>query len=76
MQDTRRQPSLQRRDSHHRRLRSTTGKLTVLVEHAFLYLSDKTYPPECTKNEKRSIRCKAEKLVIINGELFYKKKEV
>ena len=46
-----------------------------LVEHAFLYLNEKTYPPDCTKNEKRSIRRKAEKLVVVNGELFCKKKD-
>ena len=46
-----------------------------LVEHAFVYLTDKIYPPGCTKNEKRSIRRKAEKLTIISGELYYKKKD-
>ena len=46
-----------------------------LVEHAFIYLSDKTYPPECTKNEKRSTRRKAKKLTIVSGELYYKKKD-
>ena len=46
-----------------------------LVEHAFVYLTDKIYPPGCTKNEKKSIRRKAEKLTIISGELYYKKKD-
>ena len=46
-----------------------------LVEHAFVYLTDKIYPPGCTKNEKKSIRPKAEKLTIISGELYYKKKD-
>lgn len=46
-----------------------------LVEHAFYYITEKKYPPECTKNDKRSIRRKAEKLNVVNGELFYKKKD-
>ena len=46
-----------------------------LVEHAFYYITEKSYPPECTKNDKRSIRRKAEKLNVVNGELFYKKKD-
>ena len=45
-----------------------------LVENAFHYITDKTYSPECTKNEKHTRR-KAEKLVVVNGELFYKKKD-
>ena len=79
-QDTRRQPSSQdtrRQPSSLAEIaddRETDSDLK-LVEHAFLYLTDKTYPPECTKNEKRSIRRKADKLVIVSGELFYKKKD-
>ena len=46
-----------------------------LVEHAFYYITEKSYPPECTKNDKRSIRRKAEKLNVVKGELFYKKKD-
>ena len=42
-----------------------------LIEHAFYYITEKKYPPECTKNNKRSIRRKAEKLNVVNGELFY-----
>ena len=69
-QDARKQPSSQAQIDD----RETDSDLK-LVEHAFLYLTDKTYPPGCTKNEKRSIRRKAEKLVIVSGELFYKKKD-
>ena len=46
-----------------------------LVQKAFLYLKDKTYPEGCTKNEKRCIRRKAEKLVERNGVMYYKKKD-
>ena len=70
-QDTRRQPSSQAEIADDRE----TDSDLKLVEHAFLYLTDKTYPSECTKNEKRSIRRKADKLVIVSGELFYKKKD-
>ena len=46
-----------------------------LVENAYQYITDKTYPPGSTKNEKRSIRRKAEKLVVVKGELLYRKKD-
>jgi hypothetical protein len=46
-----------------------------LVESAYQYITDKTYPPGSTKNEKRSIRRKADKLVVVNGELLYRKKD-
>ena len=46
-----------------------------LVERAYQYITDKTYPPGSTKNEKRSIRRKAEKLVVVKGELLYRKKD-
>ena len=45
------------------------------IQKAFLYLTDKTYPAGSTKNEKRCIRKKAEKFVIKNGEMHYKKKD-
>ena len=46
-----------------------------LLEDACSYLcSGKEYPAHVTtKNQKRSIRRKAEKLVIKDGEVFYKK---
>ena len=85
-QDTRRQPSLQdTRRQHSLQERQPSSQAEIddretdsdlkLVEHAFVYLTDKIYPPGCTKNEKRSIRHKAEKLTIISGELYYKKKD-
>ena len=45
-----------------------------LIQKAFVYLTDKTYPEGSTKNEKRCIRKKAEKIVVLNGVLHYKKK--
>ena len=45
----------------------------ALIEKAFDYLTRKTYPPGCSKNDKRVIRRKAEKLEERNGEIFYKK---
>lgn len=46
----------------------------ALIEKAFDYLTRKTYPPGCSKNDKRVIRRKAEKLEERNGEIFYKKR--
>ena len=46
----------------------------ALIEKAFNYLTRKTYPPGCSKNDKRVIRRKAEKLEERNGEIFYKKR--
>ena len=44
--------------------RSQTDSDLKLVEHAFYYITD---PPECTKNDNRSIQRKAEKLNVMNG---------
>ena len=46
----------------------------ALIEKAFEYLTRKTYPPGCSKNDKRIIRRKAEKLEERNGEIFYMKR--
>ena len=46
----------------------------VLVEKAYLYITKGTYPENATKNDKRSIRRKAERLRDRNGELYYKKR--
>ena len=43
-----------------------------LVEEAYRYLTDKTYPNVMTENRKRAIRNKAKKFVIKDGELFYR----
>ena len=45
-----------------------------LLEQAYGYKVNGTYPEGCTLNKKRSIRRKAEKLVLVNGEVHLKKK--
>lgn len=47
---------------------------TELLQNAFVYLTDKTYPETCSKNEKRCIRKKVQTLVVKEGVLYYKKK--
>ena len=47
----------------------------LLLLHACTYLKEKTYPQDSSKNDKRSIRRKAEKLVLKDGDIFYKKKD-
>ena len=44
-----------------------------LIEKAYVYLTEKRYPDDCEKNEKRIIRKKAQKFVVQDGELQYKK---
>ncbi len=44
-----------------------------LLENAYVYLTDQCYPGGSSTNEKRAIRRKAEKFVLRNGELLYKK---
>ena len=46
-----------------------------LVEQAFIYVTRRKYPLGCSKNEKRSIRSKAERLKTRDGDLLYKKKD-
>ena len=46
---------------------------TRLVKNAIYYLTHKTYPIGATKNEKRSIRRRAEAFVERNGEVLYRK---
>ena len=65
LQDIRRQPSspqdIRRQPSSKERQPSSQAEIDdretdsdlKLVEHAFVYLTDKTYPPGCTKNEKK-----------------------
>ena len=45
-----------------------------LVELAYQYLSAKSYPAGCTDNKKRTIRKKAKRFEVRNGELCYKEK--
>ena len=47
---------------------------TELLQNAFVYLTDKTYPANCSKNEKRCIRKKVQTLVVKEGVVYYKKK--
>ena len=47
----------------------------ALVEKAYFYLTEKRYPADCTKNEKRSIRRKSEKLVVKDGVLHHRTKD-
>ena len=46
---------------------------TRLVKNPIYYLTHKTYPIGATKNEKRSIRRRAEAFVERNGEVLYRK---
>ncbi len=53
---------------------STDGYL-LLIEEAVTYSRDGVYSrDDFTSNEKRSIRRKANKLVVVDGEVFTKKK--
>ena len=42
-----------------------------LVDYVYLYLTEGIYPSGVTVNQKRSIRKKARKFKMLNGELFY-----
>ena len=43
------------------------------LEKAYTYITSKTYPDGASSNEKRTIRRKAAKFVVRNGELLYRK---
>ena len=43
----------------------------VLVEQACVYLSNGDYPSGASTDQKRSIRRKAKKLRVRNGDIFY-----
>ena len=45
-----------------------------LVQEAYIYLTEHRYPSGCVDSRKRSIRKKAGKFVVRDGELFFKKK--
>ena len=47
-----------------------------LVEQAYRYLTDKTYPNGATENRKRAIRNKAKRFIIKDGELKKQKEKV
>ena len=42
-----------------------------LLDHVFLYITSKSYPDGCTREKKRTIRRKAERFVIRDGQFFY-----
>jgi len=46
-----------------------------LVQQAYVYVTDKTYPEGCSENLKRVIRRKAKKFAVQDGELDYYKKK-
>ena len=46
-----------------------------LLEEAYMYLTDKKYPPGCSDTRKRVIRKKAKLFELNNGELFYKQQK-
>ena len=45
-----------------------------LLEQAYIFRTTGKYPEGCTTNKKRSIRRKAEKLVLRNGGLYKRQK--
>ena len=49
------------------------GAKPDLVEQAVTYVLKKSYPENCTENEKRVIRKKSKKFAVKDGEVFYKK---
>ena len=46
-----------------------------LLEEAYLYVTEKKYPPGCSDIHKRVIRNKSQKFVVKDGELFYKRQK-
>ena len=46
-----------------------------LVQKAYIYLTEHRHPPGCVDSRKRSIRKKAGKFVVCDGELFFKPEE-
>ena len=46
-----------------------------LVQEAYIYLTERRYPPGSADSRKRSIRKKAGKLVVHDGEIFFKKRK-
>ena len=45
-----------------------------LVELAYQYVTNHSYPEGCSDGRKRTIRWKAKKFEAVGGELFYKHK--
>ena len=53
----------------------TEERTEQLIEHAYTYLREKTYPDGCSDTKKRVIRKKAAKFEVKDGELYYKQKQ-
>ena len=49
-------------------------KDAMLLEDAVLYVQEKRYRRESSKNWKRIVRRKAERFRVLNGKLMYRKK--
>ena len=47
----------------------------ALVQQAYAYVTDKTYPSGCSETRRRVIRKKATKFELKDGELYYKQKQ-
>ena len=46
-----------------------------LIDEVYEYMTQRRYPLGCTEGRKRSIRRKATKFVLKDGELYFKKKQ-
>ena len=46
-----------------------------LPDAAYLYLTEHSYPKDCSEVRKRAIRKKAEMFTVRNGVMFFKKKK-
>ena len=46
-----------------------------LIEEVYEYMTQRLYPLGCTERRKRTIRRKANKFVLKDGELYFKKKQ-
>lgn len=45
-----------------------------LIDAVYNYLTSKKYPDGCAPCKKRQIRKKAEKFLVVKGELFYQQR--
>ena len=50
------------------------GRTEQLIEQAYTYLREKTYPDGCSEMRKRMIQKKAAKFEVKDGELYHKQK--
>ncbi len=54
--------------------KKTTLSEDNLLDAVYTYLNEGRYPVEASADKKRSVRRKAKKFAVKNGELFYLKK--